>query len=134
MSRRVLDVGQCGYDHGQISRAIESEFDATVSAAHSGPDALAQLRDGTFDLVLINRLLDRDGSSGMDILGKIKADPALAAIPVMLVSNYADAQSAAVAAGAVAGFGKNDLRSTVALDKVRPYLQQRGDGSRPGGS
>lgn len=123
MSRRVLDVGQCGYDHGQISRTIESEFDAAVSAAHSGADALTQLRAGTFDLVLINRLLDRDGSSGMDILRKIKADPALADIPVMLVSNYADAQSEAVSAGAVAGFGKNDLRSSVALDKLRPHLE-----------
>ena len=123
MSRRVLDVGQCNYDHGQICRLIENSFGAAVSRADDGADALAQLRSNSFDLVLINRLLDLDGSPGLDILREIKADPALAKIPVMLVSNYAEAQAEAVSQGAVAGFGKNDLRSTTALEKLRPHLE-----------
>ena len=42
------------------------------------------------DLVLVNRKLDADYSDGMEILKAIKADSALAPVPVMLVSNYAN--------------------------------------------
>ena len=36
----------------------------------------------------------------------MKADPAVTAVPVMLITNYPEHQDAAVAAGAVRGFGK----------------------------
>ena len=48
---------------------------------------MASLRAGEFDLVLVNRVLDADGSSGLDLIRAIKADPDLANVPVMLVSN-----------------------------------------------
>jgi hypothetical protein len=40
----------------------------------------------------------------------------------MLVSNFADAQSQAIALGAAPGFGKNDLGTNKAIDAVRHAL------------
>jgi CheY-like chemotaxis protein len=122
MSKRVLDVGQCGFDHGAIRRLISSELAADVVQAHSLSDALAQLKSQRFDLVLINRKLDADYSDGLAVVRAIKEDASLASTPVMLVSNYPDAQEAAVAAGAEPGFGKAELSQAATLDKLRRFL------------
>lgn len=120
--KRVLNVGQCAMDHGTIRRLIEQNFEARVVPADSGDEALAQLRAGVYDLVLVNRKLDADYSDGLDVLRAIKADAALAALPVMLVSNYPDAQAEAVAAGAVPGFGKAHVSSPETLERLQTYL------------
>lgn len=122
MSKRVLDVGQCSPDHSAIRRLLESRFAAQVVQTHGLADTLAELRREPVDLVLINRKLDADYSDGMEILAAIKADTTLAGVPVMLVSNYADAQAAAVAAGAVPGFGKAELSRPDTVDKLRAVL------------
>ncbi len=106
---RVLSVGQCGYDSGQIGRGLASRYDAEVVAASTHSEALAQLRTGRFDLVMVNRVGDRDGAPGLDLIRALKADPTTASLPILLVSNFDDAQAEAVRAGAIPGFGKADL-------------------------
>src|SRR5215813_5772660 len=106
MTKRVLDVGQCGPDHATIRRYLTENFDCDLAQTHGPDDTLAVLRDGKFHLVLINRKLDRDYSDGIEIIRAIKADPQIADIPVMLVTNYPEHQDAAVEAGAQRGFGK----------------------------
>jgi two-component system chemotaxis response regulator CheY len=107
---RILSVGQCGIDHGGISHALRRDFGAAVAAADTHADALAALRrDGPFDLVLVNRVGDADGASGLELIAALKSDPATRDVPAMLVSNYADAQAQAEALGALPGFGKGDL-------------------------
>jgi len=108
---RILDVGQCGYDHGSISRHLKKAYQAEVTAADTNGQALASLRAGEFDLVLVNRVLDGDGSRGVELIRAIKAEPDLAGLPVMLVSDYPEAQAEAVKLGALPGFGKSALRS-----------------------
>ncbi len=108
---RILDVGQCGMDHGSISRHLTKTYRAEVDRASTTAEALKVLRAGRFDLVLVNRVIDRDGSPGLDLIRVLKADPELADIPVMLVSNYPEAQREAQGLGALPGFGKADLRS-----------------------
>jgi CheY-like chemotaxis protein len=120
--KRVLDVGQCGMDHGAISRLIERDFGAEVAQAHHLQDALAQLRAGGFDLVLVNRKLDADYSDGMEVIRQIKAEAALAATPVMLVSNFAEAQQQAVEAGAEPGFGKAELTAPSTRELLAKFL------------
>jgi CheY-like chemotaxis protein len=122
MRKRVLSIGQCVPDQAAITRLIGSHFDADVVAADLPDDAFAKLRGGPFDLVLINRKLDADYSDGLEILKVIKADPRLAATPVMLVTNYADHQQAAVAAGGEMGFGKLEYQQPETLDKLRKFL------------
>ena len=119
---KVLDVGQCNADHGAIRRLIESRFGATVERAHRLDDALAALRGGGHALVLVNRVLDADGSEGLDIVRALKADEALAQVPVMLVTNYSEHDQAAVALGAQPGFGKAQLSSAATLDKLARFL------------
>ena len=120
MPKRVLNVGQCSADHGSIMHFLKLRFDVEIDRTHALDDTLDALRDGTYDLVLVNRQLDR-GGEGMDVLRTIKEDPQLRATPVMLVSDFADAQEAAVAAGAESGFGKSEYNSTTA-EKLAAYL------------
>ena len=89
---------------------IESNFDAKVCQADQWDDAAAQLRSQSFDLVLVNRKLDIDYSDGLEVIRRIKQDPLLKSLPVMLVTNFAEYQQQAVQAGAVEGFGKQSLR------------------------
>jgi len=121
-TKRVLSVGQCGFDHGGISHAFRQAFGAEVTAAATGARALELLGQETFALVLVNRVFDADGDSGVDLIRRIKADEKLRTTPVMLVSNYADAQAEATAAGAEPGFGKGELGRPGMLERVRTLL------------
>jgi two-component system chemotaxis response regulator CheY len=120
--KRVLSVGQCGADHGGINWSLRGEFDADVVAAATADEALRLLKGKSFALVLVNRVFDYDGSSGLDLIRRLKADETLRHIPVMLVSNYADAQADAEKAGAVPGFGKAELGREEMFERVRPFL------------
>jgi CheY-like chemotaxis protein len=106
MPKRVLDVGNCSPDHSAIKRFLRSRWNCDVLQAHGAEDALAMLRAGDVDLVLVSRKLDQDYSDGVEVIRQIKADPQIAAVPVMLVTNYPEHQDAAVALGAERGFGK----------------------------
>ena len=77
---------------------------------------------GRFDLVLVNRVLDLDESSGLDLIRTLMGDGDLGDVPVMLVSNYPDAQDAAVELGASRGFGKADLQTPMTHDRLSALL------------
>jgi two-component system chemotaxis response regulator CheY len=117
---RILSVGQCSFDHGLISRHLRMIYGAEVVGADTVNQALVTLRAGNFDLVLVNRIFDGDGTPGVNLIRALKADSELAGIPVMLVSNYEEAQVEAQSVGALPGFGKTDLRhnSVPALEAV----------------
>ena len=118
----VLDVGQCAADHWSIRQLIEDNFDARVVQAHSARETLDKLRAEKFDLVLVNRLLDTDSSEGLEIVSAVKGDPALSSTALMLVTNYAEHQAAAVAAGAEPGFGKAQMHQSDVLERLAHYL------------
>jgi CheY-like chemotaxis protein len=120
--KRVLDVGNCSPDHGAISALLKKQFGAEAVQAHGPGDAMTALRTGRFDLVLVNRKLDQDYSDGLEIIKQIKADKALAATPCMLITNYAEHQAAAVAAGAEPGFGKLSLSTPETIERLGNYL------------
>ena len=121
-TKRVLSVGQCWADHGGITQTLRKAFGAEVVPADGADAALEALRLGGYALVLVNRVFDADGSSGVDLVRRIKSDAALASVPVVLVSNYDEAQKEAEAAGAVPGFGKASLGRPQMLERLRPYL------------
>jgi len=123
-SRRVLSVGQCAMDHGTISRYLEREFHAKVVRASDREEVECELGAQEFDLILVNRIFDRDGTSGVELLREWKEDPENTLAPVMLVSNYPDAQQQAVALGALPGFGKASLTSAATREKLAAVLQQ----------
>ncbi len=121
-AKRVLDVGNCNPDHAVIRRMLESGFRVTIDRAHVLDDTLDALRKTHYDLVLINRILDRDGTKGLDVVRRIKADDRTKDTAVMLVSNYDEAQAEAVQAGAVRGFGKAELDKGTTLTRLREIL------------
>jgi two-component system chemotaxis response regulator CheY len=122
MSKTVLAVGNCAYDHAGIEQAISGRFDAKVIRAADLETALETLRGTAVDLVLVNRRLHADSSDGLGVIRRIKAAPQLAATPVMLLSNYPEYQQSAVAAGAEPGFGKAELDSPQTEEKLRRFL------------
>lgn len=101
---------------------IEHHFAAQVLPANSLLDALQQLHCQPFDLVLVNRQLDRDGSEGLEVVRQIKADPNLRSTPVMMITNFSEYQQSAQHAGAVEGFGKRSLNAPDTLAKLKPLL------------
>jgi two-component system chemotaxis response regulator CheY len=124
---RILSVGQCGFDHMTISTRLRLSLGARVTGAGTAGEALEALRsDGPFDLVLVNRVGDRDGAPGLDLIRALKGDPALADLPVMLVSNYPDAQAEAVALGALPGFGKAQFGATETHQRLQAALGLKG--------
>ena len=123
MTKRVLDVGNCGLDHGSIRSLLERQFDAQVVQSHTSAEALAALRDQTFDLVLVNRKFDSDYDDGLELIRAIKQDQQLAATPVMLISNYEQYQEQAVGLGAEPGFGKSQLADSQTRENLARFLE-----------
>ena len=122
MVKRVLAVGNCSYDHGKLAAAIREHFDADVQPVSNAAEALRLLNAESFNLVLVNRVLEIDRSSGIDLVRRIKADPQLGDPAVMLVSNFSDAQAQAVEAGAAPGFGKRSLSAPETIARLRAHL------------
>ena len=120
--KHVLDVGQCGADHAAIRHLIERHFEALVTDADDLEGALARLHDGRFDLVLVNRRLDLDGSDGLSLIRRIKSDAQLASTPVMLVTNYPEVHEQAMADGAELGFGKAQLAAPATRALLARFL------------
>lgn len=122
MSKRVLDVGNCGPDHGAIRAMLERSFGAELAQADGLDDALAALRKEPFDLVVVNRKLDQDYGDGLEVIKAIKADAKLKSVPCMLITNYPDQQQFAVAAGAEYGFGKKELHTDQTRARLAKFL------------
>jgi two-component system, chemotaxis family, chemotaxis protein CheY len=123
MTKRVLDVGQCSPDHTTIRSYLTRNFDCEVVQVDDAGGAIAQLKAGNFDLVLVNRKLDIDYSDGVEVIRQLKADPETSGVPVMLVTNYPEHQAAAIAAGAVPGFGKLEYDKPETRDRIAAHLQ-----------
>lgn len=120
--RRILSVGQCSPDDAALRRFVGRHFDAQIVGADTADEALALLDREAFDLVLVNRKLDADYSDGLEIVRRMRQDAKLAGVHAMLVSNHADQQQLAVAAGALPGFGKLEYDRPETLDKLRAVL------------
>ncbi len=118
----VLDVGNCAPDHASIKRMLLANFDVQVLQTDQANDTLALLRERPVDLILINRKLDCDYSDGTLILKQIKSDVQLCNLPIMIVTNYAEHQTAAVALGAEYGFGKLELQNPATLERLSKFL------------
>jgi CheY-like chemotaxis protein len=122
MKKTVLAVGNCRFDHASIAMLLHSKFDVEVLRASKAGRAITMLRARPLDLVLLNRIFAADGTEGIDVIRRLKADPELGRIPVMLVSNYPEFQEAAVAAGAEPGFGKAELHTPETVRKLSRFL------------
>jgi two-component system chemotaxis response regulator CheY len=127
VKQTVISVGQCGYDNSRIRsliRSIDSTVEIKETDSHQETmEILASL--GEAALVLVNRVFDMDGASGMEFISQLKSkESEFAAIPVMLVSNYEKSQAEAIANGAIPGFGKSELQSVETRRKIESVLNR----------
>ena len=124
MPKKVALVGHCGPDSSYLRMAVTRAVkDAQVVFADD-QHTLNKLIESGLDLVLLNRQLDYgfETDEGVELIRRLREkNPSLKA---MLVSNYPDAQQAAVAAGAVPGFGKREIGSPRVSDVIRGALAE----------
>lgn len=119
---RVLDVGQCDRDHAGIAQLLKEHFEVAVDRAKSAEQVEYMLGFYEYDLVLVNRIFDADGAQGLELIRRLKSAAPTRDVPAMLVSNYADAQAAACALGALPGFGKAELSERGTVERLRAAL------------
>ncbi len=119
--KTVLDVGQCRPDHTALARLVTS-IGAQIEKVDLPATALQKMREKRYDLVFVNRKIDADYTDGLELVKAMQADPELKKIPIMLISNYAEAQEEAVRHGAVRGFGKSELNDPATRERLRIVL------------
>ncbi|MBS0203900.1 MAG: hypothetical protein JSS49_13425 [Planctomycetes bacterium] len=120
--KHVLSIGQCSMDHRSLGRFLQGNFDVEIVPAATAKDATTKLREGSFDLVLVNRQFDADGHEGLDFIQGLKQDSELATVPVMLVTNFREYADQAVSMGALPGFGKAELGSPDLVTRLSGLL------------
>jgi DNA-binding NarL/FixJ family response regulator len=126
MPKKVALVGHCGPDSSYLRMIVaKAGRDIQVFAADD-ENELMQLLERGIDLLLLNRQLDFgfDETEGVALIRRLHAQHA--SVKLMLVSNYPDAQAAAVKAGALPGFGKREMTSPRVPELIRLAL---GDGA-----
>jgi hypothetical protein len=58
------------------------------------------------------------------VIRRLKADPATAGVPMMLITNYPEHQDAAVSSGALCGFGKLDFDDPRTRERLAAVLEK----------
>jgi DNA-binding NarL/FixJ family response regulator len=106
----VLLIGHCGPDSSYLKMAVKKAVsDADILSADDSTELARMLENHQIDLMLFNRELGYgfDSDQGVEAIRALRAGQP--GVKMMLVSNYPEAQQAAVAAGALAGFGKREI-------------------------
>lgn len=122
MPKTIALVGHCGPDSSFLKMAVRSAAPGSTVLMADDEAELEKVAAGEPDLLLFNRVMEPGFAtqSGVELMRAFKAGrPGL---KVMLVSNFADAQAAAVEAGALPGFGKNDIGREKAKAALRAAL------------
>lgn len=129
---RILLVGHCGIDTPPLTAFLSTKFKAVVEGARNADDAKSMIAAGGFDLALINRVLIGDSpyiyqkheGSGVTLLRELVASGTRTKL--MIVSNFTEAQDAAVALGGVPGFGKRNFEDGAAERIIAAALASEG--------
>ena len=122
MSKKIALVGHCGPDSSFLRMAISSaDRSATILAADDSSE-LNKVLAGGVDLLLLNREMPYgfEDAGGVGLIRKLRSKHP--AVKMMLVSNYPEAQAAAIAAGAVPGFGKREIGTKRVAEVIREAL------------
>jgi two-component system, chemotaxis family, chemotaxis protein CheY len=123
MSKKVLLVGHCGPDASYLRMVVRSaDKEVRVVLINDEQQLRAALDEEDIDLILFNRELGYGFTEeeGVSVIKWLK--PNYPSLRMMLVSNYPEAQSAAVAAGALPGFGKREVGTARARQMLNEAL------------
>jgi len=83
LTGRVLVVDDDPANRQMLARRLRRQG-LTVSVASSGEAALEKARQSSYDLILLDMVMP--GMDGDEVLARLKSDPALAPIPVIMIS------------------------------------------------
>jgi two-component system, chemotaxis family, chemotaxis protein CheY len=124
ITRRIALVGHCGPDFSYLRLALRSADPYAQVLEIDDEESLRQNLNAGVDLLLVNRVLDFGfpEETGVDLIRRLHIG--YPQLKMMLVSNYADAQTAAIEAGALPGFGKRDLGLPRVVELIRAALAQ----------
>lgn len=125
---RILVVDDTEDNRDLLVRRLQREGHATAVAV-DGTEALALLRDSSFDLVLLDIMMP--GMDGYQVLEQMRADDELRHVPVILISALGDTDS--VVKGIKLGaedhlpkpFNPHILRARVGASLARKRLHDR---------
>jgi hypothetical protein len=123
MSKKVLLVGHCGPDSSYLRMVVKRAGpEVEILMADDAEELSRALQTNEIDLILFNRELGYgfDPAEGVAVIRALRARGL--GTRMMLVSNYPDAQKAAVAAGALPGFGKRELGTPRVTGLLRDAL------------
>lgn len=120
MPKQVLSIGNCGYDFSTLSAALQKNYQVELQSVNTAKEATKAVKEAQYDLIVVNRLFDVNGESGIELIKKLKPT---VKTPMMLISNYPEYQQEAVAAGAVPGFGKTQVGKPALLEVVGEFLK-----------
>lgn len=106
-------VGHCGPDTFMLKSVIERALPGVGIESVNSHDGLSAAL-GETSLLMVNRVLDGGFTteSGLELIRSVDGTPA------MLISNFADAQAEAESAGALPGFGKSEMGSPEANERL----------------
>lgn len=106
-------------DTAEIMATLVRRLGYEVTCAHSGEQVLQQMRETPMSLVLLDVMMP--GMSGLQVLEKIRQDPAICNVPVVIHSAYCDpvTQSEALRLGAVAYL----LKEYLPFQKIREVIE-----------
>jgi len=85
MPKRILCIGNCSYDVHLLAAALKKNFEIEMREAETAVEASQAVSHGEFDLIMVNRLFDSTGESGIELIKKMKP---IVKTPMMLISNY----------------------------------------------
>ena len=121
---KIALIGHCGPDSSYL-RMICGQAARGAQVLMADDDSeLQNVLGQDVDLLLFNRELGYGFTHkmGVDAIKHLRGlNPNL---KMMLVSNYADAQAAAVANGALPGFGKREIGSPRVIEVLKAALEQ----------
>jgi DNA-binding response OmpR family regulator len=122
--RRILIID----DNQTLAGLYRVKFAAagfTVDMAHDGPTGLEAARRAPPDVVLLDLMLPN--MNGVEVLTAVRADPALSAIPVIVMSNSYTPERTELLwkAGATQVLTKANSGPNVLLDAIRAALAQK---------
>jgi len=120
----ILLVGHCFPDAMMLKSSIKRAIKGVqFQKIHSITELEQHLADAA--LAVVNRVLDGKFASD-DGIGLIRQYASHeSGTPLMLVSNFAESQAEAEAAGAVPGFGKSDIYAAETVERLRAAVESR---------
>lgn len=121
--KRVGLVGHCSPDSSHLTMAITAAVPGAKVIRVTDDQGVERLLKDGVDLLLVNRKMEPGYADdlGTDYIRRLLEKNAN--VKVMLISNFPEAIMESVEAGALPGFGKNELLTPATKQKLQDALK-----------